>query len=55
MSDLENLKAVEITLDEKDYLVRTDLQGNCYKGFRAVRIRPPPQVQSVWEAVPGVN
>jgi hypothetical protein len=46
LADLSALKAVEITLDGKEYVVRTDLAGDCYRAFQAVGLRPPPRIQS---------
>ncbi|MGB9905684.1 MAG: IS1634 family transposase, partial [Desulfotomaculales bacterium] len=42
--DLKQLKAVELTLEGIRYLCRTELPGNAYEAFRALRIRPPGQV-----------
>ncbi|HAA89971.1 MAG TPA: IS1634 family transposase [Peptococcaceae bacterium] len=47
MIDLEQLKAVEITVDGKTYLARTDLQGKAYDVFKAVGLRPPSKVLEV--------
>jgi len=46
LGDLSALKAVQITLDGRSYIIRTDLEGDCYKGFQAVGLRPPGRVQS---------
>lgn len=45
MADLAALKAVEMTQEGRTFVVRTDLVGECYKGFQAVGIRPPGRVQ----------
>lgn len=45
LTDLSALKAVQITLDGKEYVVRTDLVGDCYRAFQAVGLRPPPRIQ----------
>jgi hypothetical protein len=34
----------EPTLEGTRYLCRTELPGNAYEAFRALRIRPPSQV-----------
>mgnify|MGYP000941585652 CR=1 FL=1 len=41
---LEQVKAVEISLDGKRYLARTELVGHADLAFRAPGTRPPPQV-----------
>jgi hypothetical protein len=46
LADLSALKAVQITLDGNEYVVRTDLAGDCYRAFQAVGLRPPPRIQS---------
>jgi hypothetical protein len=45
LADLSALRAVQLTLDGKDYVVRTDLVGDCYRAFQAVGLRPPPRIQ----------
>jgi hypothetical protein len=45
LNDLSSLKALRLTLDGKDYTIRTDLQRDCYRILQAVGIRPPPRVQ----------
>jgi len=45
LGDLAALKAVQITLDGRSYTIRTELEGDCYKGFQAVGLRPPGRVQ----------
>jgi hypothetical protein len=47
LGDLAALKAVQITLDGRSYTIRTELAGDCYKGFQAVGLRPPGRVQLV--------
>ena len=47
LGDLSALKAVQITLDGRSYTIRTELEGDCYKGFQAVGLRPPGRVQLV--------
>jgi hypothetical protein len=42
--DLSQLKAVEIRLDGRRYLARTELTGQADLAFRAVGLRPPPHV-----------
>jgi len=49
MMDLERLKAVEVAVDGKKYLVRTELEGKAYEAFRAVGMRVPGRVLEVEE------
>ena len=44
MRDLEQVKAVEVTLDGNRYLLRTDMIGKSYEAFVAAGVRPPPKV-----------
>lgn len=41
MTDLGRLIAVKLTLDGRQYLVRTDFEGCTYKVFQAVGLKPP--------------
>lgn len=45
LSDLTQLKAVQIIQDGQTYLARTELQGKAYDAFKAVGLRPPAKVQ----------
>jgi len=47
LGDLAALKAVQITLDGRSYTIRTELEGDCYKGFQAVGLRPPGRLPDV--------
>jgi transposase len=44
LRDLQQLKAVEMTIGENRYLCRTELVGKANEAFRALGIRPPLQV-----------
>jgi len=44
MIDLERLKAIELKISDKRYVVRTDLEGKAYEVFKAVGLRPPGKV-----------
>lgn len=44
MRDLCQLRAVHLDLDGVPYLIRTDLEGYAYDGFRAAGLRVPPRV-----------
>ena len=47
LMDLSQLKAVEIRLDGKCYLARTELTGQASLAFRALGMRPPLHVQEM--------
>ena len=47
MGDLKQLQAVRMTLDEKNYLVRTDFVGSAYQAFLAAGVKIPPRVQPI--------
>ncbi len=47
MIDLGELRAVELEVNEKKYLVRTKLEGKAYSAFKAVGLRPPQRVVEV--------
>lgn len=53
MRDLAELKAVEVTLDDNRYLLRTDLVGSAYKALQAAGVRPPPVVTHLGAAPTG--
>lgn len=44
MRDLDQVRAVSLTLDGEHYLLRTDLQGAAHEAFAAAGVRPPPAV-----------
>jgi len=52
MRDLEEVKAVELTLDDRLYRLRTDLVGSAYEAFAAAGIRPPARVTPLGPAPP---
>jgi len=47
MGDLKQLQAVRMTLDGKNYLIRTDLVGSAYQAFLAAGVKIPPRVQPI--------
>jgi hypothetical protein len=47
MGDLKQLQAVRMTLNGKDYLIRTDFVGSAYQAFLAAGVKIPPRVQPV--------
>lgn len=44
MRDLGQVQAVRVDLDDKAYILRTDLQGLAHQGFQAAGVRPPSPV-----------
>lgn len=44
MRDLGQVHAVRVTLDGRDYLLRTDLKGTAHHAFAAAGVRPPSPV-----------
>jgi len=49
MEGVERLKAVEVKVDGKRYLVRTELEGKAYEAFRALGMRVPGRVLEAGE------
>jgi hypothetical protein len=45
MRDLDEVKAVDVTLDEQRYRLRTDLRGHASAAFAAAGVRPPRVVE----------
>lgn len=45
--DLESIKAVRLTINGKDFIVRTQLKGDAFWGFKAVGLRVPSQVMEI--------
>jgi hypothetical protein len=50
MRDLKEIRGVDLELDGKRYLLRTDLIGAAYQAFAAAGVRPPPAVSQVRES-----
>ncbi|MCG8454921.1 MAG: IS1634 family transposase [Holophagales bacterium] len=50
MSDLEQVQAVHLELDDQSWRVRTDLCGAAYAAFQAAGVRPPPRVAVLQES-----
>lgn len=44
LRDLQQLRAVELTIGDDQYLCRTELAGKAYEAFRALGMRPPLQL-----------
>lgn len=53
LRDLQQLKAVELTMADEKYLCRTELAGQAHKAFMALGARPPLQVAEIKMAGPG--
>jgi hypothetical protein len=47
LRDLEQVKAVWVALDDRAFLLRTELPRRAYDAFQAVGLRPPPRLQSL--------
>jgi hypothetical protein len=47
LKDLDKVRAEEIKVNKKSWLVRSELAGQAMLAFRAIGIRPPPLVQSL--------
>ena len=47
LRDLQQLRAVELTIGGDRYLCRTELAGNSYEAFKALGIRPPLQIEKL--------
>jgi len=47
LRDLQQLKAVELTVGNDSYLCRTELAGTAYEAFRVLGIRPPLKVAEI--------
>ena len=54
MRDLDQVKAVEVTLDERLYRLRTELRGHAAAAFAAAGVRPPPAVELIRDRQPAV-
>ncbi|MCL6477132.1 MAG: IS1634 family transposase, partial [Peptococcaceae bacterium] len=46
-NDLSRLQAVKVSFDGQEYLTRTELQGDAFSVFKALKIRPPLHMQPV--------
>jgi len=47
LRDLQQLRAVELTLADEKYLCRTELAGSSHQAFKALGIRPPLQISNL--------
>jgi len=44
ITDLTRVKAVKLSVNGKDFVVRTELRGDAHLAFKAVGARPPQRV-----------
>jgi len=44
LRDLGRIKAVRLTVNDKEFIARTDLKGDSYQAFKAVGVKVPSQV-----------
>ena len=47
LEDLKEIRAVEITVEGKRFLARTEIIGNAYDAFKALTIRPPDLLKEI--------
>jgi hypothetical protein len=47
MGDLKQLQAVRMTLEGRNYLIRTDFVGSAYQAFLTAGVKIPPRVQAI--------
>jgi|GEM_PF-1736953 len=45
MADLNRLQAIRVSIDGREYLLRTELHGMAYEVFEALGLRPPEKFQ----------
>jgi len=50
LRDLQQLRAVELTLADEKYLCRTELAGSAHQAFKALGIRPPLQISNLTDS-----
>ncbi|RLL91988.1 hypothetical protein BG32_15545 [Mesotoga sp. HF07.pep.5.2.highcov] len=47
LEDLTEIRAVELTVEGKRFLARTETMGNAYNAFKALKIRPPDLLKEI--------
>lgn len=47
MDDLKELRAVDVEIEGQRFLTRTDMTGQSYETFKALKLRPPLLVQQI--------
>lgn len=44
LEDLKKIKAVNVTVERSDYILRTELTGDAHYAFKAARLKIPPRL-----------
>ena len=44
LADIKKIKAVKFKVKEKEYVMRTEIQGEAYQAFAALNLAPPPRI-----------
>lgn len=44
LTDIKKIKAVKFKVKDKEYVMRTEIQGQAYTAFQALSFKPPPRV-----------
>jgi len=47
LEDLKEIRAVELTVEGKRFLARTEMMGNAYDAFKALKTRPPDLLKEI--------
>jgi len=47
LEDLKEIRAVELTVEGKRFLARTEMMGNAYDAFKSLKIRPPDLLKEI--------
>jgi len=47
LHDLDAFKAIHFQIGDQPYLLRTEFQGNAYRIFQTVGVKPPPTLQTL--------
>jgi len=47
MDDFQKLRAVELELDGQKFLTRTEMVGDTFGVFKALKLRPPKLIQQM--------
>ena len=55
IKDLLTVRVVKLKCNDKYYLVRTELNGKAYLGFRAAGLAVPPRVLEIGKNVVGTS
>jgi len=44
LADIKKIKAVKFKVKDKEYVMRTEIQGEAYQAFTALNLAPPPRI-----------